>query len=86
VTSPNVQIIAMPLPFSDRPRMCAFTGTGDAEERRQVTSVAEQRLGARQSSGGATRRDARRGFSSGRVGFDLDRSLKSRTVANADAV
>ncbi len=28
VRSPNVQIIAMPLPFSGSARLCAFTGTG----------------------------------------------------------
>ena len=76
VVSPNVQIIAMPDPFSGSASSCATIGTRDVEQRRDGVG-AEQRLVAR-VVGVGDERDAR-GEQLGAGGLD-DRAARPRSV------
>ena len=64
VTSPNVQIIARPVPFSGSASACAFTSTGALK--RGVSTVRPKSGWYRGSSGWATSA-TQAGMSSGRV-------------------
>ena len=56
VTSPNVQIMAMPVPFSGSASGCAVTGHLDVEERRAAPSRRRARGSARRRGGRRARR------------------------------
>ena len=80
VMSPNVQIIAMPLPFSGSASACARTGTGTPNSG-VVTSVPKS--GLYRSSSGCATSATQAGISSGRVvSISIGRRRRARREAN----